>query len=211
MLYTETVSPEFFRLIRQLCKHQELNDFVLVGGTALALQIGHRKSIDIDLFSSNPFDSERMAEFFENNYDFKVQTRFRNALMGTVNNIKVDIISHQYKWLSDTFTEEGIRMAGMEDIAAMKLNAIVGNGTRLKDYADVAFLSCYFSLQQMLDFFEKKYPNNHSVIALKSLCYFEDINFDMDVQFQNQPIAWKQIESRIVEMVHSPQKLFALF
>jgi len=211
MLYKETVSPEFFELIQKLFMHPELSDFVLVGGTALSLQIGHRKSIDIDLFSSNPFDSESMAEFFQSRYDFKVQTRFKNALMGTVNNIKLDVISHQYPWIKDTFNEEGITMAGIEDIAAMKLNAIVGNGSRVKDYADIAFLSTHFSLQEMLDFFEKKYPNNNSVIALKSLCYFEDINFDVDVQYQKQGVGWKQIESRIIEMVQNPQQKFVSF
>lgn len=211
MLYKETVSAEFFELIQEFCKLPELSDFVLVGGTALSLQIGHRKSIDIDLFSSNPFDSERMAEFFQSRYDFELQTRFKNTLMGSVNNIKLDLISHQYPWIKDTFTEEGIRMAGMEDIVAMKLNAIVGNGSRIKDYADIAFLSAHFSLQQMLDFFEKKYPHNNSVIALKSLCYFQDINFDVDVQYQKQEIEWKQIESRIIEMVQSPQLIFASF
>jgi hypothetical protein len=63
----------------------------------------------------------------------------------------------------------------------------------------------------MLDFFEKKYPNNNSVIALKSLCYFQDINFDVDVQYQKQGVSWKQIESRIIEMVQRPQKKFVSF
>lgn len=211
MLYKETVSTEFFELIQQLCKHPELSDFVLVGGTALSLQIGHRKSIDIDFFSLKEFDSESMAEFLRSKYDFEVQTRFKNALMGTLNNIKVDIISHKYAWIKDTFTQEGIRMADIADIAAMKLNAIVGNGSRVKDYADIAFLSSHFSLQQMLDFFEKKYPNNNSVIALKSLCYFQDINFDVDISYQKQEVSWKQIESRIVEMVQRPQKKFVSF
>jgi hypothetical protein len=93
----------------------------------------------------------------------------------------------------------------------MKLNAIVGNGSRLKDYIDIAFLSSHFSLQQMLDFFEKKYPNNNSVIALKSLCYFDDINFETDINFQKQEIPWKSIEMRIIEMVKKPQKIFKSF
>lgn len=209
MLYKETVSSELFRLIQELCKCPELNDFVLVGGTALSLQIGHRKSIDIDFFSTNSFDSEMMSEFLRSRYDFKIQTRFKNALMGILNNVKVDIISHQYNWVRDFFKEEDIRMASKEDITAMKLNAIVGNGSRLKDYVDIAFLSSYFSLQQMLDFFEKKYPNNNSVIALKSLCYFDDINFNMDILYQNTIIPWKKIHSRIIAMVQQPQKKFA--
>ncbi|MEO8962482.1 MAG: hypothetical protein ABI325_11415 [Ginsengibacter sp.] len=128
--------------------------------------------------------------------------------MGILNNVKVDIISHQYNWVTDFFEEEHIRIASKEDITAMKLNAIVGNGSRLKDFVNIAFLSTYFSLQQMLDFFEKKYPNNNSVIDLKSLCYFEDINFNMDIQYQNTVIPWKKIHSRIIAMVQQPQKKF---
>lgn len=211
MLFKETVSPELFRLIQLLIQQPELENFVLVGGTALSLQIDHRKSIDIDLFSADSFNAENMSEFFQKKYDFKVQTRFKNALMGMLNNIKVDVISHQYKWLKTPFTEEGIRMAGLEDIAAMKLNAIVGNGSRLKDFVDVAFLSSQFSLQEMLDFFEQKYPNNNSVIALKSLCYFDDINFDVDIKYQKNVIPWDRIQSRIIEMVQEPQKKFTAF
>lgn len=211
MLYKETVSPELFTIIQQLCQQPSLETFVLVGGTALSLQIGHRRSIDIDFFSTNSFDAENMSAFLQSKYDFKIQNRFKNALMGTLNNIKIDIITHQYEWIKDTFIEEEIRMANLEDIAAMKLNAIVGNGSRLKDYVDVAFLSSWFSLQEMLDFFEKKYPNNNSVIALKSLCYFDDINFDVDILYQKDVIPWQQIHLRIINMVKQPQNKFASF
>ncbi len=197
--------------MQELCQLPQLNDFALVGGTALSLQIGHRKSVDIDFFSKNPFEVESMTEFLQNKYDFKIQNKFKNALMGTLNNIKMDIISHQYEWIKDCFTKEKVRMAGLEDIAAMKLNAITGNGSRLKDYIDIAFLSPFFSLEQMLDFFETKYPNNNSVVALKSLCYFDDINFDVDILYQKRPIPWEQIHKRIINMVQQPQSTFASF
>ncbi len=131
--------------------------------------------------------------------------------MCTLDNIKTDIISHQYEWVKDFSVKEKVRMASLEDIAAMKLNAISGNGSRLKDFVDIAFLSSSFSLQQMLDFFEIKYPNNNSVIALKSLCYFEDINFDVDILYQNRPIAWEEIHKRIINMVQQPQNMFPSF
>lgn len=211
MLYKETVSPGLFTLIQRLCVLPQLKEFVLVGGTALSLQIGHRRSIDIDFFSKNPFEVEVMTEFLQSKYDFKIQNKFKNALMGTLDNIKTDIISHQYEWVKDFSVKEKVRMASLEDIAAMKLNAISGNGSRLKDFVDIAFLSSSFSLQQMLDFFEIKYPNNNSVIALKSLCYFEDINFDVDILYQNRPIAWEEIHKRIINMVQQPQNMFPSF
>jgi len=208
VLHKETVDIKLFKLTQELCAHPALQDFVLVGGTALALQIGHRRSVDIDLFSSSPFDVEIMSKILMQDFNFFVDNRLKNALMGTVQMIKTDVITHQYNWLGEFIEFEGIRMASLEDISAMKLNAIVGNGSRHKDFVNVAFLSSYFSLQQMLYFFEAKYPNNNSVIALKSLCYFEDINFDVDILYQNGGLSWKIIHSRIVDMVQQPSKIF---
>ena len=209
MLYKQTVNTTLLELTQQLCLHPAMKNFVLVGGTALSLQIGHRKSIDIDMFSEQPFDAEEMSLILKNSFNFYVNNRFKNALMGTIQDIKTDVITHQYKWIRPLLDEEGIRMASLEDIAAMKLNAIAGNGSRLKDFVDIAFLSSCFSLQQMLDFFEEKYPNNNSVIALKSLCYFDDIIFDVDILYQDSPLSWEIIKSRIIAMVQEPQKVFS--
>lgn len=209
MLYKQTVNTTLLELTQQLCLHPAMKNFMLVGGTALSLQIGHRKSIDIDMFSEQPFDAEEMSLILKNDFNFYANNRFKNALMGTIQDIKTDVITHQYKWIRPLLDEEGIRMASLEDIAAMKLNAIAGNGSRLKDFVDIAFLSSCFSLQQMLDFFEEKYPNNNSVIALKSLCYFDDIIFDVDILYQDSPLSWEIIKSRIIAMVQEPQKVFS--
>ena len=208
MLYKQTVEPALFSLIQELCSKPEMDNFILVGGTALSLQIGHRKSIDIDLFSSDAFDVENMLEFLQKEFNYYNQARFKNSLLGSIGNIKLDIISHQYHWLYPFTTVEGIRMAGTADIAAMKLNAIMGNGSRLKDYIDMAYLSSFYSLQQMLQFFETKYPNNNSMMAFKSLNWLEDINFDVDVNYVNKAMNWETIKSRILQMLQHPQEKF---
>lgn len=209
MLFKETVEPKLLELTRQLCAYPLLKNFVLVGGTALSLQIGHRKSIDIDLFTTEPFETEKMASSLVKDFNFYINNRFTNTILGTINTIKTDILSHQYNLINPVTEIEGIRMASYQDIAAMKLNAISDNGSRLKDFVDIAFLSSYLTLQQMLDLFEMKYPGNSSIIALKSLCYFEDINFDVDIIYQGNPLTWKTIHSRIIEMVQNPQKKFS--
>ena len=208
MLFKETVEPKLLELTRQLCAYPLLKNFVLVGGTALSLQIGHRKSIDIDLFTTEPFETDKMANSLVKDFNFFINNRFTNTILGTIDTIKTDILSHQYRLIGPVTEIEGIRMASCRDIAAMKLNAITDNGSRLKDFIDIAFLSSYFTLQQMLDFFEMKYPGNSSIIALKSLCYFEDINFDVDIIYQGNTLTWKTIHSRIIEMVQNPQKKF---
>lgn len=160
MLFKETVEPELFELIKKLCAYPPLNNFILVGGTALSLQIGHRKSIDIDLFSPEPFATDKMANSLVKDFDFFINNRFTNTILGTIKTIKTDILFHQYMLIGTVTEIEGIRMASCQDIAAMKLNAITDNGSRLKDFVDLAFLSSFFTLQQMLDFFEMKYPGN---------------------------------------------------
>jgi len=210
MLYKETVEPELFGLIQDLCSKNELSDFVLVGGTALSLQIGHRKSIDIDLFTNEAFDVNDTFTFLESNYDYYNDARFKNSLLGRIANIKLDVMSHHYKWVKPALNEEGVRMASLQDIAAMKLNAIVGNGSRLKDYVDIAYLSSVFSLDQMLSFFDEKYPQQNSLMALKSLTWFEDIDFNVEVLYMNEKMNWNFIQTRILEMIHQPQQIFKM-
>lgn len=210
MLHKNTVDPELFGMIQNLCSKIELSNFVLVGGTALSLQIGHRKSIDIDLFTNEAFDVDETLAFLESQYDYNTDARFKNSLLGRIGSIKLDLITHQYKWLKAAFSEDGIRMASLQDIAAMKLNAIVGNGSRLKDYVDIAYLSSVFSLEQMLGFFEQKYPKQNSLMALKSLTWFEDIDFNVEVLYMDKKMTWQRIQQRILQMIEQPQEKFKM-
>jgi hypothetical protein len=99
-------------------------------------------------------------------------------------------------------------LAGYKDIAAMKLNAISGNGTRLKNFIDLAFLSTKLSLNEFLLVYQQKY-NSNPVIALKSVVYFDDINFDEPIILAGETkFQWKKIERRLTDMVKSPDKVF---
>ena len=91
MLYQETVEPRLLELIQQLCQQPELDGFLLVGGTALSLQLGHRQSIDIDLFSAEAFDVEEMVQFLQKRFQYFNQMRFKNSLLGNIGNVKLDI------------------------------------------------------------------------------------------------------------------------
>lgn len=84
MLHTKTVTREVLRLIRKLQEKQYLEDFYLVGGTGLALQIGHRKSDDIDLFTNNDFDNNRLLEKLEADFGFEADQVEKNTLKGTI-------------------------------------------------------------------------------------------------------------------------------
>lgn len=209
MLFKETVNPLLLKIAKEIFELKEFENFVLVGGTALSLQIGNRISTDIDLFSKNEFDSKLLIQTLEKKFELKVNNQFRNSLLTTVENIKVDIISHQYEWIVKPSKIEGLTISSLEVITAMKLEAISDNGTRLKDFVDIAFLSSKFSLEQMLSFFENKYPYANSMIAFKSLSWFDDINFDVEIIYLKKEIFWQQIKNRIFEMTQFPQKIFS--
>lgn len=210
MLHKEPaiISAETFLLIQQLQAIPELKGFYLVGGTALALQLGHRNSIDIDLFTQNDFDSKKMAEFLSEKFTVRVDHQFKNTLLANITNVKVDFVKHSYPYLKEPITEEKISFFSKEDIAAMKLNAIVASGQRLKDFIDIYFLLEYFSVEDMLGFYEKKYANSNPLIALKALNYFDDINEAMEPPKLLKPLPVKKIKQRISTAVLKTNKVF---
>jgi hypothetical protein len=124
MLYKETVSAGTLELIQRLMKDEQFNNFNLVGGTALALQLGHRISIDIDLFSQKRFDTALLKEHLEKNYNAITVRTGNNTMAVEIDGVRTDIIAHQYPDVKAPVTVEGIRMASLEDIAAMKFNVI---------------------------------------------------------------------------------------
>lgn len=176
MLHKEAVEPATLDLIRKLQADPEFQGFNMAGGTALALMIGHRISIDIDLFSLHEFDAITLSVYLEKNYGFSLQFMHRNTLKGFINNVFIDILTHPYPIVGKLITEENITLLSKQDIAAMKVNAISGNGTRAKDYVDIYFLLREFNMGEIIGFYGEKYAQHNTFHALKSLTYFEDID-----------------------------------
>ncbi|MCF0051208.1 nucleotidyl transferase AbiEii/AbiGii toxin family protein [Dyadobacter sp. LJ53] len=203
------IHPDTFKLIQHIQAIPELKNFYLVGGTSLALQIGHRNSIDIDLFTNIPFETNELIELLRES--FKVEVSYQkstNNLFTFIDNIKTDFIRHDYELIKQPQKEEGITFLGMEDIAAMKVNAIINSGKRLKDFVDIYFLLEHFSLNEIISFFEKKYPHMNPLIALKSLSYFNDIDPEMDPPKLKVKLPFSKIQQRIEQAIISGNKLF---
>lgn len=191
------IAPNTFKLIQELQQLSCLKDFNLVGGTSLALQLGHRNSIDIDLFTENTFTVESILETLQESHSVTITLAKTNVVLAIINNVKTDFIRHNYPLLKPPIVEEGVRMLGLEDIAAMKLHYIVQSGKRLKDFIDVYFLLEHYSMSQIVGFYEQKYSYYNAIIALKALNYFEDIDEAMDPPKMNKPISLTQIKKRI--------------
>ncbi|WP_205514663.1 nucleotidyl transferase AbiEii/AbiGii toxin family protein [Longitalea arenae] len=188
----------------------KFGNFNLVGGTALSLQIGHRKSIDIDLFSVTSFNSQDIAGYLISNYEAKDVRHLTNAVFCLVDNIKIDIISHQYPLVKDINTLDGIRMISLEDIAAMKINAIYSDGTRLKDFVDVYYLLEKFTLDELLESFQNKYPDVNIEMAKRAITYYDDIDFAMPIMHIGANVNWADISQRLNAASKNPYLSFGI-
>lgn len=202
------ISEKTFLLIQQLQNLPELAGFYLVGGTTLALLIGHRNSIDIDLFSQSDFHDDDIISILKTRHETNVIFKRKNAIIVLVDNIKTDFIKHDYPLINPPITEEGITYLSKEDITAMKLHAIIQSGKRLKDFIDIYFLLQHFSMAEMIGFFEKKYSYANPLIALKAVTHFEDIDENIDPPKLLQPLPLDRIKKRILLATQKPYTIF---
>lgn len=177
MLHSDAVSDNLHQLLKELMNCDELSSFYLVGGTALALRYGHRKSVDLDLFTHRPFNAQALGERLTRQFDLTEVALSTNTILGQINGIKCDFIAHQYQLVDAVETIDGMRLASVPDIAAMKLNAIANRGSK-KDFWDYALLLQHFNRERLLSFFAQKYPNASLWNAEKSLAYFDDAEHD---------------------------------
>lgn len=208
MLQTQTVEPATLELLRKLQQEPLLATFNLVGGTALALRIGHRKSVDLDLFTREEFDLEEVKSMLIEKYDLKVSYERQQTLKGFIGGVMIDCIRFNYPHLQTPDEIDGVRLESIPDIIAMKLSAIAQNGTRIKDFIDIATLSTKYSLDEMLQFYADKFSNANIVMPAKALTYFDEINFDESVVMTSEKFDWKKVAKRLQDMAKSPQKVF---
>lgn len=196
-LRTDAVSSELWELLVRLMCAEPLNDFYLVGGTALALRYGHRMSIDIDLFTDRTFDAHQLSEFLTLKYGLCESSTGANSVSGVIDGIKVDCIGHRYAVIGGIQRINQIRLLSVEDIAAMKLNAIANRGSK-KDFWDLHELTQHFERVQLLSFYEKKYPQASAWAVEKSMSYFEDAERDPDPRCL-KAMTWNQVKTELAE------------
>ena len=199
MLYLETVESSTLELLKKLQRLPVLEQTRLVGGTALALQLGHRKSIDLDFFGTVDCEAEYLRESIAGIASLTILKESPHIHIYIVDGIKVDIVNYKYPWLDDVVLEQGLRLASVSDIAAMKITASIGRGTK-KDFIDIAFLLHHFSLEEILHFYAAKYNDSSVFMAMKSLAYFDDAEADpMPDMFVNQ--SWQQVKAYILSKI----------
>lgn len=195
MLHYETVEPNTLELLKKLQALPVLRNTRLVGGTSLALQLGHRKSVDLDLFGNIDCDQQELLDALHTCGTVTQLKASTNINIFVINGVKVDVVNYTFPWLEDAIVEDGIVLAKLQDIAAMKVNAVIGRGTR-KDFIDLAYIMKSYTLPQVLHFYFAKYPEASMFLAAKSMAYFADADMDpMPYMFTKE--TWNDIKTNI--------------
>ncbi|HAF29404.1 MAG TPA: hypothetical protein DCG75_10195 [Bacteroidales bacterium] len=177
MLHYSTIDASTLELLKKLQGDNAFSSTRLAGGTSLALQIGHRKSIDLDLFGHIDEDLYSISEKINKLGKVTTLKNNKNLHIYLINSIKVDLVNYPYPWIDKAIIEDNLILAGKKDIAAMKLAAITGRGAK-KDFIDLCFLLNYFSLSEMISFFKEKFKDGSEFLVIKSLSFFEDADQD---------------------------------
>jgi predicted nucleotidyltransferase component of viral defense system len=201
MLHTKCVDPKTLELLNRLTNLPFLQDFYLVGGTALALYFGHRKSIDLDLFTNSDVDWDALNDEILTVGTWQSFHRRKRIYQGYLESVKVDFVYYPYPPLNPINHIEGFRLISIEDIAAMKLSAVTGRGTK-KDFFDIHLLLQSLSLAEMVALFDKKFPEIGTFHVLRSLTWFEDAEKDLDPElFEN--VSWYEVKAFIKMTVNA--------
>ena len=205
MLSIQTVQPDTLELLKAISAQPEVKELRLVGGTALALQYGHRQSVNLDFFGKLPEDKDELIDVVRRVGDVTVLNRSKIILQMVVNQVKVDFVDYsRYPWIDEPILGDGFVLASDKDIAAMKINAIMGRGTR-KDFIDLYVLLQHYSLAQIMDFYRQKFPEFSEYRALLSMTYFDDAEMqDMPLMFIETP--WEEMKTSIIQAVEAYQK-----
>lgn len=199
MLREETVEPSTLGLLKRIVALPQLNNFRLVVGTALSLLYGHRKSIDLDLFTDKPLDKEILAEVLSDNFGHIEITndRSKSIYQCIIQGVKVDFVSVKDPFLNPIQLLDNIPFADTKDLIALKLNAVKGRGVK-KDFWDLAKLLEFYSLENLFQFYHDRYSYDDTFAVIRSVIYFDDAENTIDPESLDG-MTWMKVKSTITK------------
>ena len=201
--HAEVISAEVADTAGRLTGLEALRDFYLAGGTALALHLGHRRSVDLDFFSADPFSQDLLVATLQALPEFSLVAKSTQTLHLNVSGTKVSFIGYSYPLLFPLEQFRGLAVADVRDIACMKLSALASRGSR-RDFVDLYAAAQRYGLRQLLEFFQRKFAQaNYSVIHVqKSLVYFVDAEKE-PMPATLLPLSWEEVKAFFLREVRN--------
>lgn len=197
-MFEKSIDKKTKLVLEKIGKTGFVKNFYLAGGTALAIQLGHRESIDLDFFSRRKFSVSDMEKELSSIGKFILSKKDDRTLDGVLDGVKISFFHYDYGLLYPLINFNNIQIADERDIACMKLDAISSRGSK-KDFIDIYFLLEKYSLSELINFFSKKYKNieYNKLHILKSLTYFVDAEDEpMPIMFKD--IEWDEVKKKII-------------
>jgi hypothetical protein len=200
-MYPQTLYPKTKQVLEKLEK-LELNNFYLAGGTALALQLGHRKSIDLDFFTDN-FPKRDILLQKLHGLNPTITQEAQGTLDVLIEEVKVSFLEYKYPLVCPLVKYGKTELADITDIACMKLTAISSRGSK-KDFIDLYFILKTRTLNEVIEVFRKKFEgvDYQETHILKSLVFFEDANRDPDPDYI-ESINWEEVKDTLEKTVEN--------
>jgi len=196
-MFTDTLSPDTFRGIKFLGQEKCLPDAsYLAGGTAIALWLGHRQSIDLDFFTTKKFNEQIVERRLERTGKFVKDQLDWQTIMGEFYGVKFSLFYYSYKILDKADDFFGIKIAGLKDLAAMKLHAVEDRGTK-RDFVDLFWLCRHIDLEDICRLYEQKYGKfeERKYIIYKAINYFEDAEKKDKRELKMlEPVDWQEVK-----------------
>lgn len=177
-------------------------EFVLVGGTAIALQIGHRKSIDFDLFKQTSINKKKIKEkVYSWNYPKQLIFEDSESIHYLVNDVKITFFQYRFAIKPAIDIESIIKMPDLLTLAAMKFYAM-GRRAKWKDYVDIYFLlKNYFTISEVSQKASEIFADAYSEkLFRQQIVYFEDIDYSEAVEWIDTPVEENFIKEQLKEL-----------
>ena len=192
--HNEVIGPNVEQTLKALKERSLLDGFYLAGGTGLALQLGHRRSLDLDFFRQESFNDEQLLQQLQRLPEFSLTGRDRQTLHVRISGIKVSFLGYDYPVLFPFRQFLEVPVADPKDIGSMKISAIAGRGTR-RDFVDLYMVARQEGLKALLDLFQRKFAeaNYNRIHVLKSLTYFDDADAE-PMPNMLVPLAWQDVK-----------------
>ncbi|MBM3283679.1 nucleotidyl transferase AbiEii/AbiGii toxin family protein [Candidatus Gottesmanbacteria bacterium] len=207
MIYSRILSTKQLRIVPKL-GFLKKEGFYLAGGTALSLHLGHRTSVDFDFYTKKDFTPTKTIKRLENILPgLAINFQTKDSIGATIEDIGLSFFYYDYPLLAPVANFQGINLASIQDIAAMKLIAIVQRGTK-RDFIDIYYLLTKYSLDQIISYAIKKYPGYQEMIILRALIYFEDAEKETGlrkIKIFNSDFSWEAAKEKIFQAVKKHQ------
>ncbi len=202
--FTEGLPKKQISVLKKTGPELSSRQFYLAGGTALAVYLGHRISVDLDWFTSSPFDDAMLIaqSLRHSGIQFEIEQMSSGTLHGNVQGVRVTLWQYQYPLIQPLkhWGEMDCDLAALEDLACMKLSAIAQRGAR-KDFCDIYALGTKcFSLREMLDFYQKKFAIQDIGSVIYALAYFDDAESERMPRML-WDVKWGDIKKTILKWV----------